>query len=108
LCRTEGGKHDTNVAYLGISESSSSSQVVSTGASLVHQLSHDERRGVFSLSSNDMTLESVSMKENRTGIKTPWELPTLWTECHKHATWGASHHLQERLAAIRTLPFRFT
>ena len=59
---------------------------------------------IFGLSSKGAELGSASTRNHRPG--TTWE-PRLDVRVsdHKYDTGGMSHHLQERLANVRTLPF---
>ena len=103
LCRSDRARPDGGAALIGSSECCSSQAVsasVSTGEPEVHARGSRD----FGLSSRTAYMNGASMREVRSGVCRNSHLDVR-ADDDQRARWGATHHLQERLADVRTLPF---
>ena len=102
-CRSDSARPEGNAAYL-LSSESSSSQADSALVSTAQPTLHTKGGRHFGPTGRGAYLSGAPTRE--CWPRATWSLP-LAVQAHddKHAAWAASHHLQERLAHVRTLPF---
>lgn len=104
-CRNDSARSEGDAAYT-LSSESSSSQAVSASACTGQPSMHAQGGRHFGVIRKGANMGAAPKGEQ--WLRTTWDsrLDTcVRAQDDKHATWGASQHLQERLANVRTLPF---
>lgn len=104
-CRNDSRRPDVDAAYV-LSSESSSSRAVSASASTTEPPLPAQGGRHYGAIGRGTYLSGAPKREQ--WLRTKWDssLDTyVRAQDDKHATWGVSQHLQERLANVRTLPF---